>query len=157
MKFSLARKDHVLCIAMRGDFDESLEGHLSALAPKIEESNVVFDAEHVELINSLGARHWIGFVVGLTKRQIGMTFERCSPAFVEACNLYPKFVPQKSMRSLLIPVDCRCSFQGTILMTDQQARMPDGYQKLSCPKCGAVPRCVIDPEDFLQSFRGQRG
>ncbi len=139
---------------MRGDFDEGLETHLAALASKIETTFVVFDAEKIELINSLGARQWIGFVMGLTKRQVQCSFEKCSPAFVEACTLYPKFVPAKSMRSLLMPVDCGCGYQGNYLLTEAQWSKTNVLDGASCPKCNGSLNAVVDPDEFLQSVKG---
>ena len=151
MKFTISKNGDALHVAMRGDFDEGLEGHLSALAPKIETKSVVFDAEKIELINSLGARQWLGFVLGLTKRQVQCSFEKCSPAFVEACILYPKFVPAKSMRSLLMPVECGCGYQGHYLLTETQWSRANVLEGASCPKCNGSMHAAVDPDEFLQS------
>ncbi len=154
MKFTIAKNGDVLQVAMRGDFDEGLEAHLAALAAKIETTSVIFDAEKVELINSLGARHWIGFVLGLTKRQIHSSFERCSPAFVEACTLYPKFVPSKSMKSLMMPVECDCGYQGHAILTENEWSQTNVLNGCACPKCSGVLHPTVDPDDFLQSVKG---
>ncbi len=153
MKIAITKGGDVLHITMRGDFNESLDSHLSALSQKIETGSVLFDAEKVEFINSLGARQWIGFMFGLGKRQVLCAFEKCSPSFVEACNLYPKFAPSKSLKSVMMPIQCGCGYEGNALLTESQWSQSDVMKGVTCPKCGSLPRASVDPDEYLQCVK----
>ena len=106
MKISLTRSGQEILISFRGDLTEDCEEDLRSLLDKIEVPSVIFETERVELINSLGARHWIGFIQALTKKVKDVHFRKCSPAFVESCNAYPKFTPKNCIESVFLPARC---------------------------------------------------
>ena len=154
LKFSISINGDQLHISMRGDFDEDLGSHLAGLASKIETSEVVFDAEKIELIHPVGAKQWINFIQGLVRRSVDCRFENCSSAFVEACGLYQKFVPQHAIMSLLFPVECQCSYRGHSALTEAQWSKPHVLEGLNCPKCGGPLHAAVNPDEFLQCVRG---
>lgn len=154
MKITLTRSGDEITVGMRGDVDEGSAEDFSTLLTKLEVPSVVFDAERVELVDSLGARQWINFIQSLTKKNIKLSFKNCSPAFVESCNIYPKFVPHHSIKSLYMPADCACGTQNLYLVTGDKFLADDPLSGMKCEKCGAGVTSVYEIGDYLQCVKG---
>lgn len=155
MKISINRTGDELNVSLRGDMNESCEGDLQDLLGKIELPNLLVDVERVELINSLGARYWINFMMALAKRSTKVRFKRCSPAFIESCNTYPKFAPANSVESLFLPSKCStCGEVDAQLISKDQFGDQNPIQSLKCTNCGNQLEPSVDVEEFLQSVIG---
>lgn len=154
MKLGLTRSGDELMISLRGDINEACEDEFRELIDKIEVATVVFDAERVELINSMGARYWINLTQTLIRRSVSLRFRRCSPAFIESCNIYPKFVPKKSIESLFIPADCSvCHVHQMPVVSVGAFSIDDPFDQVRCNKCGGTLTAEIDLEEYLQCLK----
>ena len=154
MKISLTRSGEEMLISFRGDFTEDCEEDLRSLLDKIEVPSVVFETERVELINSLGAMHWIGFIQSLTKKVKSVRFRKCSPAFIESCATYPKFAPKNCVDSVFLPA--RCDFCGDIdpqLVHQDQFSSDSPLEGAKCPKCGGQLQPSVELDEYLQAVR----
>lgn len=155
MKISITRSGSELLVSLRGDITEECEESLKDLLEKVEVPSVVIDTEKVELINSLGARIWINFIQGLTKKSPAVRFRRCSPAFIESCNTYPKFTPKNSILSLLLPARCQsCGDIDAQLVEQERFSADEPLDGLKCPKCGQMLMASVEVEEFMQCTRG---
>jgi anti-anti-sigma regulatory factor len=154
MKITLLRNGEELVVTLRGDINESAEDDFRDLLAKIEVPKIVFETEKVELVNSLGARYWIDLVQSLAKRSIKMTFRKCSPAFVESCNMYPKFVPKNSIESLFVVAECsKCRCEESSLLTLTKCMAEDPLSGVNCGKCGSALVSTVDFVEYLQAVR----
>lgn len=155
MKISITRSGSELLISLRGDITEDCEESLRDLLEKVEVPSVVVDAEKIELINSLGARIWINFIQSLSKKSPNICFRRCSPAFIESCNTYPKFSPKNSILSLFLPARCEsCGDLDAQLVERERFYAEEPLDSLQCPKCGQKLIASVEVEEFLQCARG---
>jgi anti-anti-sigma regulatory factor len=155
MKIAMTRAGDEMNIALRGDVNEASEEHFKSLLSKIEVSSVMFDVEKIELVNSLGARYWINFINALQKRNINLGFMKCSVAFVECCNIYPKFVPSGTLRSLMIMGECKsCGLQESVLLDASEFASDDPFVNKVCSKCKKPLASHVDLDEYLQSVRG---
>ncbi len=154
MKISISRSAQELAISLRGDLNESCEDALQDLLSKIEVPSLVIDVERVELINSLGARYWINFVQNLAKNSVRVRFSRCSPAFIDSCNTYPKFAPKNSIESLFLPAACpSCGDVDPQLVAKDMFSSDNPLESCRCQKCSKALLPSLDVEEFLQSVR----
>ena len=154
MKITITRSGNELTASLRGDLNESCEGELKDLLGKIEVPSLVVDAERVELINSLGARYWMIFMKALSKKATAVRFKRCSPAFVESCNMYPSFVPENSIESLFFPAKCQsCGEVDPALVIRENFSKENPVADHKCGTCQSPLEPSLDVEEFMQSTR----
>lgn len=154
MKISLTRSGEEMTISFRGDITEDCEDDLQGLLQKLEVPSVVIETERIELINSLGARLWINFVQTLTKKVPTIKFRRCSPAFVDSCNTYPKFTPKNSVESLFIPASCQsCGDVDAQLIERSHFSKENPLEGVQCDKCHQRLDPSVDVDEFLQGVR----
>ena len=154
MKVALTRSGDEITIVLNGDLTEHANPALQDLLQKIELPEVVFDTRRVELINSLGARHWIDFMKTLLKRQVKISIKHCSPAFVECCNLYPKFAPSGVIKSVCVPCVCDgCGVEEEIVVDAHEFSDQQVVSSKTCSKCGSPWSPVVDMEEYMQCVK----
>ena len=155
MKISLTRTGDALAINLRGDINENCGEELQDLLGKIEVPAVSFDTERVELVNSLGIKIWIQFMQSLAKKDTKITFKNCSAAFVDSCNISPKFAPPNSIKSLFILCGCDCGAEEYYLIEEKQFASENPVHDVTCKQCGKVVKAAVDPDEYLQCVRGE--
>ena len=154
MKIALTRTGDEIAISLRGDINETVGDELQDLLGKIEVPSIVVDTERVELVNSLGTKIWIQFMQSLTKKNIRATFKNCSAAFVESCNISPKFAPPNSIKSLFILCGCSCGSEEYYLIDERHFASDNPVQGIKCKQCGNAVKAAVDPDEYLQCVRG---
>lgn len=154
MKITFVRSGDEITVSIRGDINESSENEFKDLLARLEVPSVVFEMDKVDLINSLGARYWIGLIQPLAKQTPKIRFRKCSPSFVESCNIYPKFVPKHSIESLYLIVDCpQCMSQQTALVSRDNCLTADPASHARCPQCSGPVEPSVDLDEYLQCVR----
>ncbi len=155
MKISVSRAGDELTAVFRGDINETCEDELKDLLSKIEVPNLHIDTERVELVNSLGARFWVNFVQSIVKKGIKTSFKKCSPAIVECCNIYPKFMPASAIESLYVPCECQsCALEENVLLTQSDFKKPNPVSDAVCQKCKSPMQAQVELGEYLQCVSG---
>ena len=150
MKFSLARIDDGLQVSIRGDISENAEVELNEILEKIEVNKVTFDTAKVELINSLGIRHWINFAQTLRRRHVAVTYQNCFPAIIECCNIYSSFALPGEVRSFHLPLCCKsCGRGSTILLNVENLSADYQVPAKKCATCDGEMESEVDLETYL--------
>ena len=143
-----------LGIELRGVVDETAEPALLDLLSKIDTAKASFNLEQIEAVNSLGARYWIEFVREAGKKLSEIKFHHCSIAFIECCNIYPKFAPKNSIQNLYVPIDCsKCGNDGVILCDADQLLRDNEPQPSACMNCGGPVEPQVSLDEYLQCLR----
>ena len=150
MKLGIKRIEDALVVVIRGDISEHSEPEFAELLGKIEVKKIQFDLEKLELVNSLGTRVWMQFIEKLKHRNIEFSFQKCSVAFVECCNMYPRFANSNSIESFYISMICgSCGNVDLALSTVEAARAGE-FQNRPCKDCESPMRTQVDPQEYLQ-------
>lgn len=140
-----------LGIELRGEIDETSQPGLRDLLSKIDTEKVSFNLEQVELVNSLGARYWIEFIRDLEKKTGSIKLRNCSIAFIECCNIYPKFAPKNTIESLYVPIDCpKCGNDGVVLCAAAQLVNDGKLPESRCVNCSSMVEPQVPLDEYLQ-------
>ena len=151
MKTSINRVGDELRISFRGDINDSCESELKDLLQKIEAPKVCLNLEHIELINSLGARIWLNFVRAVKPLTQDLTYQNCSVAFIECCNIYSKFAKPEAIVSLYVPAECtKCGRNANILCQSKQLLSDNAITPSTCSTCHSLMEPQVALEEYLQ-------
>jgi hypothetical protein len=122
-----------------------LDGHgrlVTALAPLLTDTRILFDASGIRRISSPGVAEWIQFLEALDKRTIAYEIERCSLAFVQQLNMISIFRGRGVVRSFHAPYFCPACDKSLVKLI---AVDEDSERNLAtCPPC---PLCA-QPTEF---------
>lgn len=155
MKIHQHREGNELVIAIRGDITETSNEAFKELMESLESTVICFDMSKVELINSLGARHWIQFLENLRKTNMIISFKNCSVSFIEGCNIYPKFAIRGQIKSFYSVYECtKCDKELLVLIQTSSLKESPSAPNEFCSSCKSELRFFGDWDEVTQFLHG---
>lgn len=140
LKFERRPAGDTMTLVLSGQIDEQADyGGVGPNGAK----KVVFDFEHVKLINSTGLQKWIRFLEGIDPK-VEMHFARCAIRVVNQINMFPGFVAGRTVKidSFFAPYFCESCDQSCDILLDSSinaAELSAGKApKAKCPRCKGV-------------------
>lgn len=124
-------------IMMSGWLDERAE------LPEFEEpiaGDLVLDLQAVSLLNSMGVRKWMQWLMGLRVER-NVILVNCSPVVVKQINILDGFVNDRTrIATIFVPYFCEdCGFEENKLIDiakmDPPASVAQVVESYTCPKC----------------------
>ncbi len=125
--------DGVLHVQLIGNIDEDTD--LSEIL-ETKASEIIFDFDQVELINSCGIREWIKFLDNLSAESI--QYENCPQIIIEQINMVHGFIRLGSkLNSFYAPYYCEdCDKERKTHITSNDVKSKKA-PKMNCPDCGS--------------------
>ena len=155
MKIRVDRKNNSASVRIDGVMGDSSAKELHALSEIKSASEIGFDFEKLEMINSMGAHAWTKFIQSIAG-DVRIRFERCPTFFVDFGNIAHQFFGHGIVASLYIPFLCdECGNRFLRLYTRDQLAELVGDFALPCGKCAKKADSEVFLDDFLMAVRRQ--
>lgn len=102
----------------------------------LEQNNIVFDFDKVNMINSCGIREWIKFLEVIPEKT-NIIYRNCPQIIIEQINMVHGFFRKgASIESFYAPYYCeKCGKENKMHLKSDQVKNRKA-PKLECPKCG---------------------
>lgn len=102
----------------------------------LEQKNISFDFNQVNMINSCGIREWIKFLEKIPE-SIHVTYNNCPQIIIEQINMVHGFFRKgASINSFYAPYFCEnCDKENKVHLKSEQVKNRKA-PKMECPKCG---------------------
>jgi hypothetical protein len=115
---------------------------------------VVFNCEHLGIINSIGAATWVSNIGAFS--DLRMAFRNCPHTFTALCLMLPGFTATGVVESLYVRYNCSgCMRLGrAILAHREEALRQGGFKPVQCPTCGRPMQPDEDDEELIGVLRG---
>lgn len=151
MKVTLRKDANALSAQLSGPLNERSIGALQEVERAFTQGSLALDCRGVDMINSVGARLWDGFIAKVTLRG-PVELHNCSAFFADYANLVPSMVDGCIVRSFCAPYRCdKCDRSEELLF--QAADVRSGRATLGqkpCTSCGGVLMPDVAPDSFLE-------
>jgi anti-anti-sigma regulatory factor len=89
MKVRVSQDSQGSVVVLSGDVDERVSDGLREITAKAKATDVTFDCEGVQNINSIGMRQWMMFMASFGAQR-KLTFRRCPSALIDYAVIIPK-------------------------------------------------------------------
>ena len=122
-----------LIVGFQGSIDEDADfKELLGL----EQKNITFDFNQVNMINSCGIREWIKFIEKIPEKST-MTYTNCPQIIIEQINMVHGFIRKgATIQSFYAPYYCeKCGKESKIHLQADQVKNRKA-PKADCPHCG---------------------
>lgn len=89
LTINIKKSDDTASVQLSGRIDE--DAHFEAIL-QISSARIIFDFDHVTLINSCGVREWINLISSLISKS-KIIYQNCPQILVEQMNMVQGFLP----------------------------------------------------------------
>lgn len=135
-------------VRLRGDLINELADSFDAMGSLLETRSVIFDCEGIEKVNSIGVRHWLGFLDKLSKVHV-FRFRNCGESFMDSALMIPGFTRNAPIDSFYVTLSCPdCSNESRMYISVAENKS-HGNDKMTCEKCGNQMEYPSDFEEQL--------
>lgn len=149
MKYTHNESGGKVKVTLTGDITAGIESDLAKLKGQIKGGHVDFDCAGVQMINSVGIRHWRQFLKELSGRAT-VEFHRCPTYFVDYANMVPDLTEMGVIVSFYAPLRCPdCAKSQPVLLVSKDVDPEAGYGSHKCSKCGSELEPEVPAEDYL--------
>ena len=143
-------------VTIAGRIDENCEQALSSLF-SLKGKKVSLDLQGVESVNSLGFRHWINFMNGITADH-KVHILHCSAELICQASVVARFFVGATIESFYGAFTCEhCKHEGNILFETKDGRetIQNRIENARCPACSEEWDLDEDTESFLEFMKRQ--
>ncbi len=149
MKYTLNESGGKAKVTLAGDIAAGIENDLNKLKGEIKAGHVDFDCAGIQMINSVGIRHWRQFLKELSAKA-SVEFHRCPTYFVDYANMVPDLTEMGVIVSFYAPLRCpNCAKSAPLLLVSKDVDPEVGYGSHQCPKCATKLEPEVPAEDYL--------
>ncbi len=146
MKVRVSQDSQATVVVLAGDIDERVTEGLAQVSSNVKTSDVTFDCDGVQNINSLGIRQWMFFMASFGAQR-KMTFRNCPPSLIDYATMLPKTFGAGKVESLYLTYYCELCQASSKALIDF-AKLKDNREVANsrCSKCANELQTDMDLE-----------